>query len=300
MKLFNSIYKNYVQEYVDLGMKLGFFNYNKSKEILNFLLNLDVSTDSSLPGDAYCSNNNLIINPLRTSNSEKLSMALFHEFTHLTSSIHKDMYSNNSLIKKLKANSSSLIDTNYSHNSSNTKINDVNNPFTYIVFGSLLLDEVIAENVATEMVKLKYNKFIPLKNKQKVYGDHVINYRSHFDYYCIGEELVNNFSKTLFLSNNCKNLNGLCQANFQDDFVYELIRQHNERPDALECLIKELANMGVIAFAEEQSHGRYKDRPHISPDLVYNSYFELQNLLLSGYEYRESIPNNISMPSFME
>ena len=58
------------------------------------------------------------------------------------------------------------MDTSYYYDFSKTKIDDVNNPFTYINFSALLLDEVIAENVATEMIKLKYNKFIPLQNKQ--------------------------------------------------------------------------------------------------------------------------------------
>lgn len=299
MKLINSIYKTYAQEYIDLGIRLGYFNYNQSKEILNKLLNLDVSEDSTIPGDAYCRNNSLVINPLRANTDEKRSLVLFHEFTHLNSSIHKDLFGGINLIKKLKEKSSSFMDTSYSHGSSRTQINDVNNPFTYIIFGGLLLDEVIAENVATEMIKLKYNKFIPLKNKQKVYGNKTINYRSHFDYYDIGEEIVNKFAQTLFLSNNCKNLNGLCQANFKNNFVSELIRQHNERPDALECLVKELAHMGVIAFAEERSQGRYENSKDISPNLIYNSYFELQTLLLEGREYREVIPNNIPMPSFM-
>lgn len=179
-------------------------------------------------------------------------------------------------------------------------MDDVNNPFTYINFGALLLDEVIAENVATEMVKTKFNKFIPLKNKQKQYGNHVINYRTHFDYYGIGEDIGNKFAQTLFMNNNCKNLNGLCSESFKTDFVFDLIRQHNERPDALEALTKELAYMGVIAFAEEQSQGRYENREKLSPDLIYNCYLDLDRLLLNGRENREIIPGNIPMPSFME
>ncbi len=78
------------------------------------------------------------------------------------------------------------------------KRNDINNPYTYMVLGSLFLDEVISENVTTEMVKMKYNKFVPLKNYQKTFGNNTINYQAHFDYYGIGENLVNDFAKTLF------------------------------------------------------------------------------------------------------
>lgn len=300
MKLVNSIYKTYAQEYIDLGMRLGYFNYNQAKEILSKILNLDVSTDTTLPGDAYCNKNTLVINPKRTNNNEKLSLVLFHEFTHINSSIHKDLFGGNSLIKRLKEKASSFMDTNYYHGFSKTKIDDINNPFTYINFGGLLLDEVIAENVATEMIKTKFNKLIPLENKQKKYGNHVINYRSHFNYYGIGENIVNKFAQTLFMNNNCKNLNGLSSESFKPDFVFDLIRQHNERPDALEALTKELAYMGIIAFAEEQSQGRYEDRGKLSPELIYNCYLDLDSLLLKGREDREIIPGNIPMPSFME
>lgn len=115
MKLMNSIYKKYAQEYIDLGMKLGYFNYNQSNEILSKIMNLEVSIDTTLPGDAYCNGNTLVINPNRTNNSENLSLVLFHEFTHINNSIHKDLFGGNSLIKKLKEKASSFMDTNYYH-----------------------------------------------------------------------------------------------------------------------------------------------------------------------------------------
>ena len=164
----------------------------------------------------------------------------------------------------------------------------------------MLIDEVTAENVATEMVKLKYNKVVPFTNKQKVYGRNVVSYRSHFDYYGIGEELVDDFSKTLFMQKQSRNLNGLCRDIFKKDFVYNLIRQHNEKNFSMSCLIRELAYLGVICFEEEKSNGHLKQRERILPELVYDSYFKLKDLLKEGRENREYIPCNIPFPTFMD
>lgn len=302
MKLLNSNYKKYAQEYITYGMKLGFFNHIQAQEISEKISNLNIIEDSTLPGDAkvVTSENTLYINPNRCANNEYLSLVLFHEFTHLNSSIHNDIYSEKSFIKSLKSNASLIMDgnTHYDYSFQKTQIDDVNNPFTYILFGGLLLDEVIAENVATEMIKIKFNKVIPLKNRQKQYGNNVINYRTHFNYYGIGEEICDKFAKTLFMNNNCKNLNGLSRENFKPDFVKNLIRQHNERPDALQDLTKELGLMGVICFAEEQAEGRFEERSKPSPNFIFMCYNDLDPILENARENRETIPNGIPMPDF--
>ena len=299
MKLSDSYYKKYAQEYINYGKNLGFFNYIQAQEISKEISNLNVVENSTLPGDAMINTaeNTLYINPNRCVNEEKLSLVLFHEFTHLNSSMHKDIHSEKSFIKSLKSNANSIMEgnTHYDYYFSKTEINDVNNPFTYILWGGLLLDEVIAENVATEMAKIKFNKTIPLKNKQKQYGNNIVNYRTHFDYYGIGEEICNKFAQTLF---GCKNLHDLSRENFKPDFVKNLIRQHNERPDALQDLAKELGLMGVIAFAEEQAEGRCLDREKPSPNFIWMCYKDLDPILANGRENRETIPNGIPMPDF--
>ena len=50
----------------------------------------------------------------------------------------------------------------------------------------------------------------------------------------------------------------------------------------------------------KRSEGRYQDREKISPNLVYNSYNKLRQLLRTGREERENMPSNIPAPPFME
>lgn len=303
MKLYNSEYRKYVDEYLSLGLKIGYFDYSQISEFRDKLYNIDVTIDNTIPGDAFFGENGLIINKNRMLNSgeEYESLTFFHEFTHKCSNLHDDLFNkgDKGLIKRLSNNANMFTNTDYNYGGIKTKKGEVNNPFTYISFGAMLIDEVTAENVATEMVKLKYNKVMPFTNKQKIYGKNIVNYQSHFDYYGIGEELVSEFSKTLFIENRSKNLNGLSRDIFKKDFVYDLIRQHNERNYSMSCLIQELGYLGVICFQEEQSNGHLKERAPILPEIVYNSYVKLKNLLKEGRENREYIPSNIRFPSFI-
>lgn len=298
----NNRFEKYIEEYISFGKRMGYFNNDQALEFSKKLSNIDFKIDNSIDGDAVTRGNEIIINEKRLKSEEKMSLILFHEFTHICNSLHQDIFKDDSksLIKKLRNNAGSYTNTNYLHLSRETKQGDTNNPFTYILFGGVLIDEVVSEHVASEMVKMKFNKPILLKNKERIYGDKKINYNTHFDYYGIGETLVDEFSRTLFLKNNCKNLNGLSKEIFKKDFVYELIHQHYERPDAFKALIEELAHMGVVAFWEEQSQGRYQDREKISPKLVYNSYNKLRQFLRNGREERENMPSNIPIPPFME
>lgn len=304
MKLYNSEYRKYVEEYISLGLQIGYFDYTKIQEFRDKLYNIDITIDNSIPGDAYFGENGLIINKNRMfkSGEEYESLTFFHEFTHMCSNLHDDLFNkrDKGLINKLSNNANKFTNTDYNYGYLKTKKGDVNNPFTYISFGAMLIDEVTAENVATEMVRLKYNKVVPFSNKQKVYGKNIVNYKSHFDYYGIGEELVEGFSKTLFMQNQSRNLNGLCRDIFKKDFVYNLIRQHNEKNYSMSCLIEELAYLGVVCFEEEKSNGHLKNREAILPEIVYDSYLKLKDLLIKGRENRECIPNYIPFPSFMD
>lgn len=190
--------------------------------------------------------------------------------------------------------------TTYQHVFGTTKIGDVNNPYTYMLFGGLMIDEVTAEHVATEMVKQKYREPVLPKNRQRLYGKYVHPYKSHFEYYGVGEELIEQFSRTLFLKSNCRNLNGLAREIFKNNFVYDLIRQHNENPEAFQALVDKLAYLGVIGFSEEQYNGHRKDKEPVSTLLIRDSYESLQDIFREGREERENIPNNIPAPTFME
>lgn len=289
---------NLVEEYFRYGVSLGFFNREKVKLFYNQLLNLNVTYDSSLPGDAKITGNSLLINNQRTFKDEQnASLILFHEFTHYCSNIHKDIHDQNGYFNKLRNNIHSFMSTNFFYRNLSTKKGDVMNPYTYILYGGLLLDEVTAEYVATKVVSKKFGKQMPLYRRDKKIGSNYIDYVSNFQYYGIGQQLVDGFSKTLFVKNEDKGINGLCKHIFDNDFVRNLIYQHNERPDALKSLCEELGYMGVIAWYEEEKNGRLNGE-HIPDSFVYYSYQRAIQVIRNGYEPRETIPNNISEPSF--
>lgn len=297
----------YVNEYIQYGMQCGFFFGRECNQIRERLLNLDVEFVEDINGDAMCNGNTLIVNRKifqKKDNAKYASLVLFHEFTHICSDVHKHTQ-NNGLFVQLRnyvENNPGKIDTTYYKGSCTTEMGDTNNPYTYILFGALLLDEVTAEHVATEMVKKKYMKYVLPKEGQRVYGNgtYIHRYKSHFDYYGVGENLIDQFSKTLFLKNGFKNLNGLCSEIFKEGFTYDLIRQHNENPIAFQHLIDELGYLGVIGFSEEQFNGRYAVREKISSDLISYSFKELERIFQYGIENREEIPGSISAPEFME
>ena len=288
--------KKFAIEYVTLGLELGYFNNDNFQKVYNKLLNYDIEIDNNLSGDAFTDTNRkkIIINENKMkSNNENFSLVLFHKFTHINSAIHKDIFTKNGYLAKIRENVKYFCGTDIYNGKD---INNINNPYNYILFGGLLIDEVTAEYIATQMINKKYNKNSNYSKYYRKYGNRIIEYYSQFKYYGIGEELIDTFSKTLFMKNNDKNINGLCKEIFKDNFVYDLIRQHNERPTSLVCLIKELALMGVIAHKEEQLEGHRTDQQSILNDTVYNAYYELKKLFIIGFEDRESIPDDVLMP----
>lgn len=230
-----------------------------------------------------------------------LSQVIFHEFTHICSNIHKEMFLSNGLWEKIKNNVEVFTGDkkrDYIDESGRViKSSDSNNPYNYIMFGALFMDEVIAENVATEMVKEKYHT--PTRLIQRVFdcGDNnLIKYTSRFEYYGIGEKLLDKFAKTLFIQGN-RNLNALSRESFRENFVYDLINQHSENSFTKKAFIDEIALMGVIAHTIEKQNGRYSNQERISGDMVYHSIFQLDAKLESGYENRNIMPSSIVFPT---
>ena len=256
--------RNYVDEYIKLGIQLEFFNPNQARKFHNNLLNKEFEYDTSLPGDAFTEGDSqkIIINPNRTfSSDKKASLILFHEFTHCCSNLHQDLYSKDfSLLNNFKKNMDKRKNTIYQHNYSTTQVGEINNPYTYFLFGLNLLDEVTAENTAEEMVACKYRILRKPTHSETRYlsNNKQIPYNTNLSYYGIGQELADGFSKTLFLPNKNKNLNGLCKEIFKDNFVKDLIYQHCESSYDLECLYKELGYIGVIGFTEEKRNRSFK------------------------------------------
>lgn len=294
--------KKYCDEFIEYGKRIGYFSIDQGKEFREKIMSFRSIEDYNIDGDAVVNTDNKTIkcNPLRIKDEKNLSLVLFHEFTHICSDIHKEMYLSDGLWKKMRDNIEVFTgDKRKSFKDINGNIIDYSNkdnPYNYIMFGALLMDEVIAEKVATEIVKEKYH--IPISETTKVFNcgnNNSIRYRSSFDYYGIGENLLDKFAKTLFIQGN-KNLNTLARESFKKDFVFNLIRQHNENSVTKKDFIDEIALMGVIAHTVEKQYGRYSEQEPISGDIVYDSIFQLDSILRSGYEERNSIPQSIKFP----
>lgn len=292
---YNKKIEKYILEYIKYGLELGLFNSTQASLFKTKLINLKVFIDSNLAGDAKVQDNNLYINSSLFNNERKLSLVLFHEFSHTCNSIHKELFNKNypnkfDIFKNYVENNFSSSVSSYSYGYNTTYLQDINNPYTYYKFGLLLIDEVLCEYTSTLMVARKYNEKLSYKRYCRNYNTQEINYYSSFDYYGIGEELVDLLSKTLFLKNDEKNIFGLCKSMFNQDFVSVLINQHAEFDDALILLYEEISLMGVLAFCEERYYGRYLDRISIDPNLIKYAYDKCKRILIEGKEPREEVP----------
>ena len=289
---------NIAREYFRYGVALGYIQREQVNSFYQQLLNLDVIHNNSLHGEAKIEGNTLLINDRRTFLNERTAdLVLFHEFMHYCSNIHRDLNNPNGYFYKIRNNIDSFMDTKTIYGNMPTKNGDIMNPYTYILFGGLLLDEVTAEYAATKMVSEKFGDEMPRYRKDKKIGNYYLDYVSNFDYYGIGQQLVEGFSKTLFVENKDKNLNGLCRHIVDPKFVKDLVVQHNERPSDMKALCEELGYMGVIAWYEEKRQGRLHGK-NIPEDFIYHSYQKAMQIIRDGYEPRETIPGNISEPSF--
>ena len=148
---------------------------------------------------------------------------------------------------------------------------------SYAVLGPILLDEAIAENVATELVSTKFRLHRNKVGKER-YG---IRYVTNWDYYGIGQEIAEKFAKTLFMDENEQNLNGLSRDSLSNGFTNRLLYQHCENRDTLKALYDIFCHMGVIFQAEEQFWGRRLQYGRLSESFIRDSYNKLDGILHS-------------------
>jgi len=290
-----------VDDYISLCTQYGYFDYVDGNEFRESLLNKNLVYDDTLGGDAKSTYDTLIVNRKNTyKNKRNASYILFHEFTHFCNDIHNDLFGGQQspqLFRKLSNYMESHFDTHYAYGYENTHVGDVNNPYTYMLRGAVLLDEAIAEYVAVDLISKKYNSPANERVETRKLGNNYIHYKTQFDYYGISEKIADEFAKTLIMPNDRKNLKGLCQDAFRHKFVKNLMYQHCENKTTLECFYKELSDMGVVQFAEEQRNGHLREGNSPIPDyLVYTSYNDLFELLRYGYDDRELPPKGVEMP----
>ena len=276
MKLLqNEKYNKYVYEYIRYGLDLGLFDLSMVDNIKNKLLNIEVKINNNIQADsAVVSYNLLLINEKRLKNDKITSLVLFHEFTHVLSSIYKYVDNKNSILYKLKnkyVNKHFYYDVKSNNFYEKSKLN----PNNYFNYGLAVMDEVLAESIATMMVNKKYNISVS-KRRDRYFENHLINYECNFEYFGFEEHIINLFAKTLDLEEGQDNIFGLCKEIYNSDFIKNVIYQFLESNNSKD-LYKIICYMGILYKYEEYINGRelYK-----FPDMyVYNIYKDLIDIL---------------------
>lgn len=237
-----------INEYIELGIKLGLFDGSNLEEIKAKLKNITIVKDYSLTGDAEAIIENgkhiIKINPRRYVGQPYyfLDEVLFHEFTHFTNEFHNDLYSSND--RKIMT-----FKNKYS------RISDSDELAQYPEWGAILLDEAIAQKVAQSMVETKYGKQIytlQLK-RSKIFGES-INFYSTFADYPEFERVSENFSKSIVGNSG---LLGLAKLSMKKGCIDRVFSKYAEQPKGAEKLYKTLGYMGNIAIADYASKGHF-------------------------------------------
>ena len=281
MKLKNcSKYIKYVYEYIWYGVNLGFFDINESNNFKNKLLNIDVKVDNNIPANASVVGYNLLlINEKRLKNEKLISEVLFHEFTHVLGNIYQYVYEKDSFlyILKDKYNKNNLKFIKNMERRNKLNINK------YFDCGLIMIDEVAAEYVSIMMLSKKYN--IPIGMKRKRYfDDYLVSYECGFEYFGFEEHIVSLFAKTLDLSNNQRNVFGICREIYDPDFVKNIIYKYLKF-NKLKDLYKIVCYMGILYEYEEIRNGRSLNK--FENKDIYFVYKNLIDLLINNIIYFE-------------
>lgn len=237
-----------INEYIELGIRLGLFDYSNLEEIKSKLKNISIVKDYSLTGDAEaiieCGRNIIKINPSRYVGKEYyfLDEVLFHEFTHFTNELHNDLYSSND--GKIMT-----FGNKYSQVSITDKLAQ------YPEWGAILLDEAIAQKVAQAMVESKYGKklYTLQPKNSKIFGESIIFYSTFADYPEY-ERVAEKFSKSIVGNSG---LFGFAKLSMKKGCIDKIFSKYAEQPGGAQTLYKTLGYIGNIAIADYASKGHF-------------------------------------------
>lgn len=198
------------------------------------------------------------------------------------SSIYKYIYEKNSLLYKLKDKYSNK-HFYYGIKTNNYYEKDKLNPNNYFNYGLVVMDEVLAESIATMMYNKKYDISVSMR-RNRYFDNHLINYECNFEYFGFEEHIIDLFAKTLDLSDECNNFFGLCKEIYNKNFIEDIIYQFYDLNRAND-LYKIICYLVILYKYEEYKNGRelYK-----FPDIyVYNIYKDLINILNKSVAKKE-------------
>ncbi len=267
-----------IDEYIELGIKIGLIDNSNLGEIKAKLRNITIVKDYSLSGDAEAiienGKNMIKINPNKFVGKEEyfLDEVLFHEFTHFANEIHNDLYASND-------NKIMTFKNKYLQISANDEFAQ------YPEWGAILLDEAIAQKVAQTMVEAKYGKKIyNLKPYQsKIFGESVKMYSTFSDYPEF-ERVAENFSKSVI---GRSGLLGLAKLSMKKVCIDKIFSKYAEQSRGAEKLYKILGYMGNIAIADYASKGHFTLRNS-------EKLREKENVVKSYHQANEIIENILS------
>lgn len=256
-------------EYINLGKVSGLFDEEYIRYI-NYKLSAvkEIVINNDLPGDAFTRPADGIIEINIDKCSKKgetyLDEVLFHEFSHFINEFHSDLY-----VRKHRFN-------DFCNSNSNFGENDIlkKNP----LWGVILLDEVVAQNISQIMVELKYN--ITYENKT-YYGDlsnppRLIsnNYADYPDYV----EFAEGFVKTIIPNGSIEDLSKLA---VEDRCVDKILSVYCSKKNGNRILYDALSYMGNIVMADYVKKGFYQiisSDEHIKKENIYKSMYYLDDI----------------------
>lgn len=282
----------YMNEYYNYAIRLGLIKGQKAKTDLAIRFNrMRIIIDSTLPKTANLKlerNANeitLLISPNFLNKSDyEISEGLFHDLTHAISRIEDSLYNeNDKLIRKYVDTYSSTVRKMFNPNYDSSEFEDynLNSPYSYTEWGFVLLDEAIAQEVAEEMLELKYGKKREKSVSRCSFAP--ITYYHDFSCYGIYQELALKFAKTL---RGINDLHDLAVASFQDDFLNNLIAEHTESLYTYEALFKELSYLGFICFVDYNERGFLSNKLSFDAATIKSTYQKVLSLMEKGKDNR--------------
>ena len=238
-----------LDEYIILGIKTGFFNSEVAETIVRRIREIEVREDNTIKGDArtIVEDNKQII----LLNKDKCfskgeyygDEVIFHELSHFSNDIHRDLYVyRRSEIRDFSTN--------------NKQLSEGNDLIRYPEWGMFLLDEVISQITAEEMVKEKYGSKV-----EGIYGEEFITsklteppvalYTKITDYKdCYS--LADDFSKTIYHGEDA--INRMCIDAYNNSLLDRIFSKYNSRENGKKELYELLGYMGnaLIKIYEEK------------------------------------------------
>ena len=196
-----------MQEYINYGLALGFFNSKNIERVIGRLEKVTFVVDNTIPGDAQTipirdGSGRIIIKQneerMYAKNREPYfaDEVLFHEFTHVTNGLYESWFQSLdswNMKRKIQTFMNDKEKERFSHYSDKPEYRQAG-------YGWGLLDDFVAQYVAQSMVEEKYKRkdIYPLKSDTYNACDPAIPYTSNLADYPIYTPFTEKFVEALY------------------------------------------------------------------------------------------------------